>query len=173
VPIHSEYRQILTAVAADHPRFHLREDGQAWELPAYRTAWQRELTFGIEDGDETATAEDREKASAMKRLRDANVVFHELRKNAVCMLLEAGCTEAEVGALVEISEAMARHYGKEVNKRRLRSNAMRKLEAGWNQTRINLFGRAADRMILGADLVGLGTTSLKLGTRLPDQSATQ
>lgn len=158
VPIHSEFRQILTAVTADHPRLHLREDGQAWELPAYRTAWQRELTFQIQDGDETATAEDREKAVAMQRLRDAKVVFHGLRKNAVCMLLEAGCTEAEVAALVEMSEGMVRHYSKEVNKRRLRDNAMRKLEEGWSQTRINLFGRAADRTVLRADSAGLGTT---------------
>ncbi|GEO12983.1 integrase [Microvirga aerophila] len=164
VPIHFEFRQILTAVTADHTRLHLREDGQPWELPAYRTAWQRELTFTVEDDDRMATAADREKAAAMKRLRDAKVVFHGLRKNAVCMLLEAGCTEAEVAALVEMTPDMVQLYAKEVNKWRLARNAMDKLELGWNQTRVNLFGRAADRIILGGKSLGLGTTRVELGT---------
>jgi hypothetical protein len=72
-----------------------------------------------------------DKAVAMKRLRDHRIVFHGLRKNAVINLLEVGCTEDEVGAIVGMSPAMVRHYSREVRKHRLAINAMRKLEAGW------------------------------------------
>jgi hypothetical protein len=56
--------------------------------------------------DEDASAEEREIAAAMKRLRAHRIVFHGLRKNAVIMLLEVGCTEDEVGAIVGMSPAM-------------------------------------------------------------------
>ena len=59
------------------------------------------------------------------------------------MLLEAGCTEAEVSAIVEMSEQMMRHYARDVNKRRPARAAMRKLEEGWAETRRNLFGAAS------------------------------
>jgi hypothetical protein len=70
-------------------------------------------------------------------------VFHGLRKNAVNMLLETGCTEAEVSTIVEMSEQMVRHYSRDVNRRRLARSAMRKLEEGWAETRKNLFGETA------------------------------
>ena len=40
------------------------------------------------------------------RFRKERIVFHGLRKNAVIMLLEAGCTEPMVGAIVNMSEQM-------------------------------------------------------------------
>ena len=86
------------------------------------------------------TQASREKKAAMARLREAGVVFHGLRKNAVNMLLEAGCTEAEVSAIVEMSEQMVRHYSKDVNKRRLAVNAMKKLEEAWKVVDPRLFG---------------------------------
>lgn len=141
VPIHSEYREILTRTHIDHPALHLREDGQAWTLAAYRTAWQRELTSKTSKGAPAQVS--REKAAAMKTLRDGAFVFHGLRKNAVNMLLEAGNTEAEVSAIVEMSEQMVRHYSRDVNKRRLAINGMRKLEECWKETRANLFGPGA------------------------------
>ncbi|ACL57616.1 integrase [Methylobacterium nodulans] len=138
VPIHSEYREILTRTHVDHPALHLREDGTPWTLGAYRTAWQRDFTSINAKGQPT-TASPAKKA-AMQRLREGGFVFHGLRKNAVNMLLETGCTEAEVSAIVEMSEQMVRHYARDVNKRRLAVNAMKKLEEGWAETRRNLFG---------------------------------
>jgi len=79
----------------------------------------------------------------MRRLRQAGLVFHGLRKNAVNMLLEVGCTEAEVSSIVEMSEAMVRHYAKDGNKRRLAVNGMRKLEAAWAEMRRTVFGASA------------------------------
>ena len=138
VPIHSEYREILTRTHVEHAALHLREDGEPWTLAAYRTAWQRDFTSVNAKGQPTGASP--EKKAAMARLREAGFVFHGLRKNAVNMLLEAGCTEAEVSAIVEMSEQMVKHYSRDVNKRRLARNAMRKLEEGWAETRKNLFG---------------------------------
>jgi hypothetical protein len=84
----------------------------------------------------------RAKEAAFKRLREARVVFHGLRKNAVIALLEAGCTEAEVSAIVGMSEQMVRHYSQEISARRLAINAMKKLEAGWGEIRKNVLGKA-------------------------------
>lgn len=130
VPIHSEYRDVIAAAlppgAVQPLALHLREDGAPWTYEGFATAWQRDLSF---TAGEDAPPADRAKAEAMKRLREAGLVFHGLRKNAVNALLEVGCTEAEVASIVEMSEAMVRHYSRDVNKRRLAINGMKKLEA--------------------------------------------
>ncbi|AWB20927.1 integrase [Methylobacterium currus] len=143
VPIHSEYREILERTHIDHAALHLREDGEPWTLAAYRTAWQRDLTSVNAKGQPTSASP--AKKAAMARLREGGFVFHGLRKNAVNMLLEAGNTEAEVSAIVEMSEQMVRHYSRDVNKRRLAVNGMKKLEEAWAQTRANLFGPGSAR----------------------------
>lgn len=140
VPIQSEYRHIIAASPGDHVRLHLREDGAPWTYEGYKTAWQRDLAFKAENA---VTPEQLAKAAAMARLREAGLVFHGLRKNAVNMLLEVGCTEAEVSSIVEMSEAMVRHYSKDVNKRRLAVNGIRKLEAVWSEMRHTVFGASA------------------------------
>ena len=141
VQIHSEYRGILNAVCSDHLMLHLREDGLPWTLAGFRTAWQREFTFTLADAPEwMSEAAARAKQAAFERLRAHRVVYHGLRKNAVIMLLEAGCMEAETGAIVGMSEAMVRHYSIEISARRLAVNAMKKLEANWGDIRKNLFG---------------------------------
>lgn len=144
VPIHSEYRQVIAAARADHVSLHLREDGDAWTYHGFTTAWQRELSTSLTPAEaEAATPAQREFTAAMARLREAGMVFHGLRKNAVNMLLEVGCTEAQVSALVEMSEQMVRHYARDVDKRRLAVEAMKKLEDGWSEARLRLFGGTA------------------------------
>ncbi|WP_031261005.1 hypothetical protein, partial [Curtobacterium sp. B18] len=39
-------------------------------------------------------------------------VFHGLRKNACCYLLEMGLNDSQVGAMLGMSPEMVRHYGK-------------------------------------------------------------
>jgi len=158
-PIHSEYRVILAATHADAPQLHLREDGAAWTLAGFRTAWQRELSYGQCDPDKSPkarqadadreAAENPDKAAAMRRIREAGLVYHGLRKNAVCMLLEAGCTETEVSRLVEMSEQMVRHYARDINARRVAKSAMRKLEDGWSGIRSTVLGKARNRLTGG------------------------
>ena len=143
-PIHSEYADLIIRLApGETAQLHLREDGEPWTLAAYRTAWQRELTSVNAKGQPTSAPP--AKKAAMARLREAGLVFHGLRKNAVNTLLEVGCTEAEVSAIVEMSEQMVRHYARDVNKRRLARSGTAKMELGWSETRKQIFGKALER----------------------------
>lgn len=127
VQIHSEYRKIIDAapVDKDNPQLalHLRADGQPWAYEGFKTAWGRELN-----------------KPAMKFFREKRLVFHGLRKNAVNMLLEVGCTEEQVAAIVGMSAAMVHHYSKEVSKFRLARSAMKILETGWAVQRVHVLG---------------------------------
>ncbi|WP_043159309.1 hypothetical protein [Bradyrhizobium sp. Ai1a-2] len=137
VQIHSEYRVIIDATpngedkeAGKPPQLnlHLRADGSPWTYEGFKTAWQREV-------DKTVNGE-----KPLACFTEKRWVFHGLRKNAVCMLLEVGCTEDQVSAIVGMSPAMVRHYAKEVSKFRLARSAMKLLEDGWAQQRIHVLG---------------------------------
>jgi hypothetical protein len=84
------------------PPLDLREDGVPWTRAGFETAWQLQMTY---EAGEDAGTEEREIAAAVKHLREHRIVFHGLRKNAVIMLLEVGCTEDGVGAIVGMSLA--------------------------------------------------------------------
>lgn len=56
-------------------------------------------------------------------------VPHGFRKNAVCALLEAGCTVNEVSAITGQTPQMVEHYAREVNQLKLAEEAIRKWEA--------------------------------------------
>jgi hypothetical protein len=58
------------------------------------------------------------------RFRTERLVFHGTRKNAVNALLEVGCSEARVAAIVNMSPAMVHHYSKKVSQFRLARAAM-------------------------------------------------
>lgn len=64
-----------------------------------------------------------------KLVKEQGLVFHGLRKSAVVMLLEAGCSEAEVSAVTGQTLAMVAHYAKQVNQQRLAAAAILKWEA--------------------------------------------
>jgi len=139
VQIHSEYRKIIDAapvvandgdgkllqLRAEPLLLHIRADGKPWSYEGFKTAWGRkmekkELTF----------------------MQEKRFTFHGLRKNAVCMLLEVGCSKDQVGqveAIVGMSSAMVRHYAKEVSKFRLARSAMQLLETGW-ASRVHVLG---------------------------------
>lgn len=61
-------------------------------------------------------------------IKRGGLVFHGLRKSAVVMLLEAGCTTAEVSAITGQSMQMVEHYAKQVNQKRLAASAILKWE---------------------------------------------
>jgi hypothetical protein len=127
VQIHSEYRALIDAapVDGDNPNVapHLRADGFAWSYEGFKTAWGRELD-----------------KPEMALFRERRWVFHGLRKNAVNMLLEVGCSEEQVAAIVGMSASMVHHYSKEVSKFRLARSAMKMLESGWEAQRIHVLG---------------------------------
>lgn len=62
------------------------------------------------------------------RVMGERLVFHGLRKSAVVTLLEAGCTDAEVGSITGQSREMIEHYAKQVNQRRLAAAAILRWE---------------------------------------------
>jgi hypothetical protein len=138
VQIHSEYRKLIDTAPNGEDKekgkppqvlLHLRADGAPWTYEGFKTAWGREMT----------------KAVGGKRplaiMQEKRWTFHGLRKNAVCMLLEVGCTEDQVGAIVGMSPAMVRHYAKEVSKFRLARSAMKLLETGWESQRVYVLGK--------------------------------
>lgn len=124
VQIHSEYRAIIRATRGTHEMLHLREDGEPWTYEGFKTAWQRELNKPL-----------------FQRFRKERVVFHGTRKNAVNNLLEVGCSEERVAAIVKMSPAMVHHYSKRVNQFRLARAAMQQFEAGWAELRPNVLGK--------------------------------
>jgi hypothetical protein len=115
------YRSIIDAAPVDNDSpnvaLHLRADGVAWSYEGFKTAWGRELD-----------------KPEMALFRERRWVFHGLRKNAVNMLLEVGCSEEQVAAIVAMSAAMVHHYSKEVSKFRLARRAMKMLESGGNRS---------------------------------------
>lgn len=120
IPIHSEYRKwIEKAPKGDAVQLHLGARGLPYQTTdGFRSEWQRMMN-----------------GEKFKRFREERIVFHGLRKNAVINLLEVGCTEAEVGAIANMSEQMVRHYGKDVSLRALARNGMKRLEQRWSEVR--------------------------------------
>jgi len=62
-------------------------------------------------------------------LREQRCIFHGLRKSSVVMLLEAGCTDAEVSAITGQSREMVEHYARAVNQKKRAAAALLKCEA--------------------------------------------
>lgn len=56
------------------------------------------------------------------------LVPHGLRKSAVCFLLEAGCTAAEVSAITGQTLEMVEHYAADFDRQRLAARAIAKWE---------------------------------------------
>ena len=71
----------------------------------------------------------RRKLQGFTKARGLHTVPHGLRKNAVNVLLEAGCTIAEVAAITGQTFQVVEHYAAKVNRRKLGSAAIVKLEA--------------------------------------------
>lgn len=130
IPVHREYREWMEkAPKGDSPLLHLGARGLPFaSADSFRTEWQKMMD-----------------KPAFKRFREERMVFHGLRKNAVINLLEVGCTEAQVGAIVNMSEQMVRHYGREVNLRVLAKGGMTLLENRWAEVRPEVFGTRTER----------------------------
>jgi hypothetical protein len=102
IPLHRDLR----IVQEDMPRVstHLltSSNGTPWASDGFKASWQAEMGRRI--------------FGPLKRHR---LVFHGLRKSAVVMLLESGCTTAQVKAITGQSLEMVEHYAEQVNQRKL------------------------------------------------------
>lgn len=70
----------------------------------------------------------RQRIQLWARNKGQNIVPHGLRKNAVEVLLEAGCTTAEVSAITGQSLRMVEHYARNRNNKRMAAKAVVKWE---------------------------------------------
>jgi integrase len=111
IPMHKALKRILKAVPRFGESILKSARGEAWTTDGFKTAWQKEM--------------DREKLAALRAQR---CVFHGLRKSSVVMLLEAGCTDAEVSAITGQSREMVEHYARAVNQKKLAAAAILKWE---------------------------------------------
>lgn len=129
IDIHSEYRPWITMASQLYAAAN--DERMANKKPAILS---NALHLGVRGLPYQTTDGFRSEFQALmrsepfKRFREERIVFHGLRKNAVNMLLEVGCTENQVGAIVNMSEQMVRHYSRDVNVRRLARDGMKKLE---------------------------------------------
>jgi integrase len=124
IPLHRDLRAIQ-----DEMRETIKEWGKKWKTPrlskhllvnshgaewtqdGFRASWQAEMDRRI-----------------FGPFRTHRLVFHGLRKSAVVMLLEAGCTTPEVAAITGQTWEMVEHYARMVNQRKLARAAILKWE---------------------------------------------
>ncbi|MGU9981550.1 integrase [Phreatobacter sp. HK31-P] len=113
--IHADYRAMIADLCpADAAAMHLKGDGEPWTLSSFKREWQR-LFNGTYPG---RTPEEKERRAELRRIKEAGLVFHGLRKNAVILLREAGIETGMVSIIVGMSEAMVNHYAAKADTRR-------------------------------------------------------
>ena len=102
----------LVAVLKDVPKRSLtvlsNSRMKPWTQDGFRSSWSKEV----------------DRISELSGL-----VFHGLRKSSVVMLLEAGCTDAEVASITGQSRQMVELYARMVSQERLASAAVLKWES--------------------------------------------
>lgn len=111
VAIHKDLKAILDVLPRAGAVVLRNEHGDPWTTSALKSAWRRLM-----------------KDERCAEIRRRRLVFHGLRKSAVVMLLEAGCTDAEVSAITGQSRDMVEHYARAVNQRKLAAAAILKWE---------------------------------------------
>ena len=108
VPIHTDLAEYIATLPANGLALVARADGKPYTQSGINAIWQR-----------------LKKAVGLK-----SVQLHGLRKNAAIMLAEAGCTDAEIMAILGwTTVSMVRHYTKSVRKKAMARNAARKMGA--------------------------------------------
>lgn len=99
IPIHRDLAPLLERI--DHNAITLAAsfNGRPWKASNFRVAFAKWKPSGVQ--------------------------FHGLRKNAVCALLEAGCTTQQAGAITGQSDAVVAYYARQVDQARLAAQAMK------------------------------------------------
>lgn len=106
VPIHRDLAAVLETIPRRALTILTSSEARPWTKDGFKASWNKH------------------KPAAVRGL-----VFHGLRKSAVVMLLEAGCTDAEVASITGQSRDMIEHYAKQVNQGRLAAAAVLKWES--------------------------------------------
>ncbi len=91
--MHTNLRAVLADIARVSVHVVTNSRGFPWTTHGFKASWGTVLNRG-----------------AFKEFRERELVFHGLRKSAVVFLLEAGCADAEVSAIIGQSRQMVEHY---------------------------------------------------------------
>lgn len=125
IPAHSALLESLAGIPKTSIRILTSSRGAPWTADGFRSSWAKSLR------------------GPLAPIREKGLVFHGLRKSAVVTLLEAGCTDAEVGAITGQSRQMVEHYAREVNQRKLAASGISKWERAENVSLQNSGGQIA------------------------------
>lgn len=120
LPIHQKLGNLLASIPRRSINIATTTRGQPWGS-GFKASWRREMA-----------------RPGMKSIKERGLVFHGLRKSSVVMLLEAGCTDAEVSAITGQTREMVEHYAQQVNQRRLAGRAILKWEQASDEHKKNV-----------------------------------
>jgi Phage integrase family len=126
IPAHQKLLAVLATMKRDSVQLLTNTRGRPWTQDGFHTSWAKALA------EPRALAGGSKPTWHLKPISDAGLVFHGLRKSAVVMLLEVGCTTAEVQAITGQSMQMVEHYAKQVSQKKLAASAILKWERGQN-----------------------------------------
>lgn len=125
IPAHSALLGVPAGIPKTSVRILTSSRGTPWTADGLRSSWAKSLR------------------GPLASIREKGLVFHGLRKSAVVTLLEAGCTDAEVGTITGQSRQMVEHYAREVNQRKLAASGISKWERAENVSLQNSGGQNA------------------------------
>lgn len=122
IPAHQKLLAVLATMKSDSVQILTNTRGLPWTQNGFRASWNGVLEppqqkWGVLPH-----------PHPLWPIKRAGLVFHGLRKSAVVMLLEVGCTTAEVQAITGQSMQMVEHYAKQVNQKKLAASAILKWE---------------------------------------------
>jgi len=112
IPVHSELQEVLDNIERNSIYILTNSRGRPW-ASGFNASWTKQMA-----------------RPEMAELKEAGFVFHGLRKSAVVILQEAGCTDAQVGAVTGQTRQMVEHYSIMVNQGKLAREAMLKWDNG-------------------------------------------
>lgn len=107
IPMHRRLQALWQTLPRRHETVLTNRCGRPWTVNGFQVSWRKEL-----------------QREALQPIRAAGLVFHGLRKSAVAMLLEAGCSDPEVMAITGQSPAMMDHYARDIDRSRLIATAV-------------------------------------------------
>lgn len=111
IPLHRDLKRIADEIPRRSTHILTNSRGLPWTEDGFRASWKKDI-----------------QRRSLSGITEKRLVFHGLRKSAVVMLLEAGCTTAQVQAVTGQSMQMVEHYAAEVNQRKLASAAILRWE---------------------------------------------
>lgn len=109
IPLHRDVRPLLASIPRRAVTVVTSSEGRPWTRDGFKASWNKHKPA---------------------ILTERGLVFHGLRKSAVVMLLESGCTDAEVAAITGQSREMIEHYARRVSQSKLAASAILKWEQG-------------------------------------------